>query len=114
MADNQGKFDNIHRETVEQKSPSRSWFARDGKLIDSPLGVSWNSDGNEWNNINILGHLAGVPWCVESVKLVAAGDFGVGSYISTQPWLQEMAQSYCKALVPLEGVLKKIATSTKM
>lgn len=108
MATNQDKFDEIHRETVEQKSPSRSWFASDGNLIDSPLGVEWNTDGNEWNQINILGHLAGVPWCVAAVKRVAAGDFGQGSYISQQPWLQQMAQSYCQTLVPLEGVLKKL------
>jgi hypothetical protein len=105
---NQEKFDDIHRETVVQQSPSRSWFAGDGNLIDSPLGVSWNTDGNEWNQINILGHLAGVPWCVDAVKRVAAGDFGNGSYISTQPWLQQMARSYCQVLLPLEGVLKKI------
>jgi hypothetical protein len=105
---NQEKFDDIHRETVTQESPSRSWFAKDGNLIDSPLGVSWNTDGNEWNTLNILGHLAGVPWCVEAVRSVANGDFGHGSYISQQPWLQQMAQSYCKALVPLEGALKRI------
>lgn len=108
MATNQEKLDNIERETVTQKSGSRSWFAEDGNLIDTPLGVNWNEDGNIWNQINILGHLAGVGWCVDAVKKVAAGNFGTGSFISGQPWLQQMAQSYCQALLPLEGVLKKI------
>lgn len=108
MATNQEKFDEMHRETAKQTSPSRSWFARDNKLIDTPLGIAWNTDGNEFNSLVITGHLAGVPWCVEAVKLVAAGDFGTGSYISQQPWLQQMAQSYCKTLVPLAGVLGRL------
>ena len=105
---NQQKLDKIEHETVEAKSPSRSWFAGDGNLIDTPLGVAWNIDGNEWNVVNILVCLAGVPWCVDAVKRVASGDFGHGSYISQQPWLQSMAQSYCQALVPLAGVLQHL------
>lgn len=105
---NQEKFDDMHRETVTQESGSRSWFAKDGNLIDTPLGVNWNEDGNLWNVVNILGHFAGVSWCVQAVKDVAAGDFGNGSYISGQPWLQQMAKSFCQAILPLEGVLKKI------
>lgn len=94
----------IHQETVTQKSPSRSFMATDGHQIDSPLGIEWNTDGNGWNLVVSLGYIAGEPFCVSVVESIAATGVFEGTYAKEEnPWLAQLGQSYCKALVEFKA-----------
>lgn len=91
----------IHRETVEQKSPSRSFMAEDGRLIDTPLGIAWNDDGNTWTLVLTEAYRLDVPKAVEIVEHIAEHGVYPGSYASQDynKWLQEFGQAYCQGLV---------------
>lgn len=96
---NQEKFDDIHRETVTQQGPSRSFMATDGNNIDTPLGVDWNSDGNLWTVVMTKAYELGVPFAVTVVETIARDGVYKGTFAEQNPFLREFGQAYCKALV---------------
>lgn len=91
----------IHRETVTQKSPSRSFMAEDAGLIDTPLGIDWNSDGNVWTLVLTEAYRLNVPKAVHVVETIAENGVFPGTYASEDynKWLAEFGQAYCKGLV---------------
>lgn len=96
---NQEKFDDIHRETVTQAGPSRSFMATDGNNVDTPLGIGWNTDGNAWTLVVTKAYELGVPWAVSVVTKIANDGVYQGTYASQSPFLREFGQAYCQALV---------------
>lgn len=108
MATNQEKFNEIHRETVSQEGPSRSFMATDGENIDSPLGILWNTDGNAWTLVLTNGYLFDVTLAVETVEDIAANGVPEGSFASKNPWLAEFGQEYCQGLVKFKAKLAKL------
>lgn len=98
----------IHRETVTQQSPSRSFMAEDGKLIDSPLGIEWNTDGNAWTLVLTEGYWNDAPLAVRVVEDIAengvrqtswAGSADKDSTVKFNQWLRDFGQAYCQGLV---------------
>lgn len=98
----------IHRETVKQQSPSRSFMAEDGKLIDTPLGIEWNTDGNAWTLVLTEAYRLNVPKAVEVVEHIAENGVFPGSYASQDynEWLAEFGQAYCQGLVAEKAASK--------
>ncbi|AYD82042.1 endolysin [Mycobacterium phage Saguaro] len=95
----------IYRETVTQKSPSRSFMAVDGALVDTPLGIDWNIDGNVWNIQTSLEYLCDVPYAVEVVETIAEHGVYEGTYAAGRQWNSERGQAYCRGLVALKAQL---------
>ncbi|AGU91960.1 endolysin [Mycobacterium phage Adawi] len=98
----------IHRETVTQKSPSRSFMAEDGKLIDSPLGIEWNTDGNAWTLVLTEAYWNDTPLAITVVEDIAAngvrqtswaGSADKDSEVKFNQWLRDFGQAYCQGLV---------------
>lgn len=92
----------IHRETVTQSGPSRSFMADDGKNIDSPLGIEWNTDGNAWTLVMTEAYRLGVPLAVGVVEDIAQNGVAQTSWVGSNTfnaWLQEFGQAYCQGLV---------------
>lgn len=108
MATNQEKFDDIHREDVTQKGPSRSFMADGGAVIDTPLGIHWNNDGNLWNTVMTNAYLFDVPYAVDVVENIAKHGVYPDTYAASQPWLAKFGQDYCKGLVRYKAALKKL------
>lgn len=96
---NQEKFDDIHRETVTQGGPSRSFMATDGNPVDSPLGIAWNTDGNAWTLVVTKAYELGVPWAVGVVESIAKNGVYQGTYAAANPFLSEFGRAYCQGLV---------------
>lgn len=98
---NAQKLDEIHRETVRQKSPSRSFMAEDGKLIDSPLGIDWNTDGNVWTLVLTEAYRLNVTLAVNTVEYIAKNGVYPETYASEDfnAWLATFGQEYCQGLV---------------
>lgn len=106
----------IHRETVDQHGPSRSFMAVDGTLIDTPLGINWNTDGNAWTLVLTEAYRLGVPLAVATVEYIAANGVYPDSYASADAnkWLADFGQAYCKGLVAEKATPVKAAKkSTK-
>jgi hypothetical protein len=92
----------IHRETVTQSGPSRSFMAEDGKSIDTPLGIEWNTDGNAWTLVMTEAYRLDVPLAVQVVEDIADNGVSQTSWAGSNKfnkWLQDFGQAYCKGLV---------------
>jgi hypothetical protein len=105
---NQDMFNDIHRETVTQQGPSRSFMADGGGNIDTPLGVEWNSDGNLWTTVMKDAYLFDVPYAVKVVEAIAKDGVYKGTYADANPFLREFGQAYCKGLVRYKAAVKKL------
>lgn len=102
----------IHRETVEQKSPSRSFMAEDGNPIDTPLGIAWNTDANAWTLVMTEAYRLNVPLAVKTVEDIAQNGVAQTSWAGANgfnKWLQDFGQAYCKGLVYEKHVTPKTA-----
>lgn len=89
----------IHRETVTQHGPSRSFMAVDGNPIDTPLGVEWNIDGNIHTLVLTEAYRLNVPMAVEIVEHIAEHGVYEKAWAAKQPWLATFAKQYCQGLV---------------
>ena len=98
----------IWRETVDQKSPSRSFVADDGNLIDTPLGILWNIDGNAWTLVMTKAYELDVPLAIKVIEDIAengvrqtswAGGADKDSQVKFNQWLRDFGQAYCQGLV---------------
>ncbi|AXH47407.1 lysin A [Mycobacterium phage Hangman] len=98
----------IYRETVTQKSPSRSFMAEDGTLIDTPLGIDWNTDGNAWTLVMTEAYWNDVPLAITVVEDIAAngvrqtswaGSADKDDQVKWNQWLRDFGQAYCAGLV---------------
>lgn len=99
MASNQEKFDKLVYEDTEASSPSRSFMATDGKPVDTPRGVDWNTDANVWNLVVTKAYELGVPWAVGVVESIAKNGVYKGTFAEQSPFLKGFGQAYCQALV---------------
>jgi predicted chitinase len=105
----------IHRETVTQSSPSRSFMAEDGKNIDSPLGIAWNTDANAWTLVMTEAYRLDVPLAVTVVEDIAENGVRQTSWAGVNDfneWLREFGQAYCAGLVA-EKAAKDVAPAKK-
>lgn len=103
----------IWRETVDQKSPSRSFVAEDGKPIDTPLGILWNIDGNAWTLVMTEAYRLDVPLAVKVIEDIANNGVRQTSWAGANDfnkWLQDFGQAYCQGLVK-DKLSKKIAAT---
>jgi len=92
----------IHRETVTQRSPSRSFMAEDGKPIDSPLGIAWNTDGNAWTLVMTEAYRLDVTLAIQIVEDIAENGVAQTSWAGSNDfneWLRVFGQEYCQGLV---------------
>jgi hypothetical protein len=92
----------IHRETVTEKSPSRSFMATDGALVDTPLGIEWNTDGNAWTLVMTEAYRLNVPLAVTVVEDIAVNGPVQKSWVGSKDfnqWLRDFGQAYCQGLV---------------
>ena len=95
-------IEEIHRETVTQKSPSRSFMATDGANVDTPLGIEWNTDGNAWTLVMTEAYRLDVPLAVKVVEDIANNGVYQTSWAGTEDfnqWLRDFGQAYCQGLV---------------
>lgn len=90
--------------------PSRGLFVSTGDGIDDTVGMLLNIDGNAWNAQVIWGVLLGVDDDVQTVKDAAAGTFPPNSFVGQSDYLKARAQHFAKALLPLAGLLPKLAS----
>lgn len=102
---NQDAFNDIHRETVAQAGPSRSFMATDGTNVDTPLGIGWNTDGNAWTLVVTEAYKLGVPWAVDVVTQIAKNGVYKGTYAEANPFLREFGKAYCQGLVKKYGTV---------
>lgn len=93
----------IHRETVVQRSPSRAGLATDDALIDTPLGIAWNIDGNVWDMKLTWAYLFNVPFAVEVVEHVAEHGVYPTSHAADNDWLAGLTVDYAKGLVEFKA-----------
>jgi hypothetical protein len=97
-----------------KQGPSRSFLTDSGsEWGETLLGFVYNTDGNAWNILLVLGYLIGHEYSVEQVERVAKGEFPESSYISNNPWLKEFGQSFCHKLLPYKGALAGLAPQAK-
>jgi N-acetyl-anhydromuramyl-L-alanine amidase AmpD len=101
-------------EEIMKQGPSRSFLTDSGsEWGETLLGFVYNTDGNAWNILLVLGYLIGHEYSVEQVERVAKGEFPESSYISNNPWLKEFGQSFCHKLLPYKGALAGLAPQAK-
>jgi predicted chitinase len=92
----------IHRETVTQESPSRSFMSTGGNKIDTPLGIEWNIDGNAWTLVMTEAYRLDVPLAVTVIEDIATNGVNQTSWVGANDfnkWLQDFGQAYCNGLV---------------
>lgn len=91
----------IHRETVIQSGPSRSFMAEGGGNIDTPLGIGWNTDGNAWTLVLTEAYRLNVSLAVKVVETIAKDGVYPGTWASEDfnKWLATFGQAYCQGLV---------------
>ena len=79
-----------------------------GDLIDTPLGILWNIDGNAWTLVMTKAYELDVPLAIKVIEDIAengvrqtswAGGADKDSRVKFNQWLRDFGQAYCEGLV---------------